>query len=194
MATITPKAGSIEPRVLFFAVSLALASCGGKEPHPSNVASGREPGNSSTANQLKDDDASTTATGAFTTRSTTTGVQPFNGMLVVTQDITFTATGDVSGTAPAQDTVILNPSTGTGFFFGSGMLTGTVLGKSGSIRFDFSGSFTGYPALPRLQGSIVFLEGTGTGPLSGLSGEGTLQGILDVGGTYSIEVRFGTRK
>lgn len=191
MTPVIPKAGSIEQQVLFFAISLAFAGCGGKETQSSNASALQ--GNSSAASQLDSESGRPTpATGNFTTHSTTTGVQSFNGILVVTQDITFTVIGDLSGTALAKDTVIINPSTGTGSFFGSGTLTGTVLGKAGTVGILFAGTFTGYPTLPNLQGHLVFLPETGTGQLAGLSGEGTLQGILDVGGTYSIQVRFGS--
>jgi Protein of unknown function (DUF3224) len=190
MTSVISKARTIEQRILFFAVSLAIASCDGHEPHASKAMSSAVEGNSSGA--LQRDSESERARGNFTTRSTTTGVRQVDGILIVTQDITFTVTGDLSGTALAQDTVVINPATGTGFFFGSGTLTGTVLGRSGTIGFMFTGTFTGFPVLPRLRGHVVFFPESGTGQLRGLGGEGTLQGILDVGGTYSIEVEFGS--
>jgi hypothetical protein len=191
MTTVIPKARSIEQRVLFFAVSLAFASCGGKEPSASNaVSSGMRSQSSAGFQRDGDSDMSASAKGNFTTHSTTTSIQPVNGKLIVTQDITFTVTGDVSGTALATDTVVVDQSTGTGFFFGSGTLTGTVLGKSGTVGFMFTGTFRGFPTLPKLRGHLVFFPESGTGQLSGLSGEGTLQGILDVGGTYSMEFDF----
>jgi hypothetical protein len=191
MTTVITKARSVEQWVLFFAVSLAFASCGGKEPYTSNAMSRGVQGNSSAAPRVDSESESRTeAKGNFTTHSSTTGIQPANGRLIVTQDITFTVTGDLAGTALAQDTVVIDATAGTGFFFGSGTLTGTVLGKSGTIGFMFTGTFSGYPTLPKLLGHVVFFPDSGTGQLSGLSGEGTLQGILDVGGTYSIEVDF----
>ena len=181
------KVGSIGQQMLSFALALALGSCG-KEPSASDAVSRSIRSHSSAAPERHgDSEESANARGNFTTHSTTTSVQPVNGKLIVTQDITFTVTGDLSGTAMATDTVVIDQSTGTGFFFGSGTLTGTVLGKSGTIGFMFTGTFSGFPTLPKLRGRVVFFPESGTGQLSGLSGEGTLQGVLDVGGTYSIE-------
>jgi hypothetical protein len=185
------KVGSIGQQILSFALALALGSCGGKEPSASNaVSSGIRSHSSAASKRDGDSEKSANAKGTFTTHSTTTSVQPVNGKLIVTQDITFTVSGDLSGTAMATDTVVIDQSTGTGFFFGSGTLTGTVLGKSGTVGLMFTGTFSGFPTLPKLRGRVVFFPESGTGQLSGLSGEGTLQGILDVGGTYSIELEF----
>ena len=133
--------------------------------------------------------AATTTTGTFTTNAKTTGVRTVDGNLIVAQAITFTLAGDIAGTALAHDTVVVFLATGKGVFFGSGTLVGTVLTKVGTIGFGFSGTFTGFPTLPILQGEVTFLD-NGTGQLANLSGHGTIQGIINVGGTYSISVVF----
>jgi Protein of unknown function (DUF3224) len=178
-------------RKIGFLFAMALVACGGKDEQiaASTIGSGA----ASDVRKSEPESKPAFATGDFTTHSTTTGVQQSNGMLLVSQDVTFTVTGGLSGTATAKDIILLNSSTGTGFFSGLGTLTGTVLGRSGTIAFVFNGTFSGYPTRPVLQGQIVFLPGTGTGQLAGMTGEGTLQGIIDVGGTYSIQVAFGSR-
>src|SRR6266571_1631025 len=129
----------------------------------------------------------TTVTGAFTTSATNTGVRIVDGNLIVTQTLTIVTAGDFAGTLAGQDTVILL-SSGNGSFFGAGVFTGTVLGRSGSATVSFTGTFTGFPTLPALQGQTVFYNGAGG--LSNLEAHGTIQGVLNVGGTYSIQVLF----
>jgi len=129
----------------------------------------------------------TTVTGPFTTTATNTGVRTVDGNLIVTQTLSITTAGDFAGTLLGSDTVILL-SSGTGTFFGSGTFTGTVLGKSGTVTVSFTGTFTGFPTLPVLQGHTVFYNGTGG--LSNLEAQGTIQGVLNVGGTYTIQVLF----
>ena len=177
-----PVISRVGQRMLFLAASLAFASCGGNDL----------PDSRSTAIRLDSERAPTTVAGDFITHSTTTGVQQVGELLFVKQDVFFSVTGGLSGTASSHDTVIINTSTGTGVFHGSGTFTGTILGRSGTIGFLFDGTFTGYPTLPKLRGRIVFLPDTATGDLEGMHAHGTLEGIIDVGGTYAIEVGFGS--
>ena len=179
-------------RVLLFAVSIAFAGCGGTQSQPGAPRGSADHKTSPASVRLEREcDSATRAVGKFVTQSTTTSVQQVNGTLLVAQDVTFTITGDITGTALAKDTIVLNQATGTGSFFGIGTLgsgtkPATVLGRSGTIGFVFRGTFAGTP--PHLQGQVVFLPETGTGQLAGLEASGTLDGIIDVGGTFSIQV------
>ncbi|HYY92182.1 MAG TPA: hypothetical protein VE955_09350 [Candidatus Dormibacteraeota bacterium] len=129
----------------------------------------------------------TTVAGSFTTTAINTGARAVDGNLIVTQTLTITTAGDLAGTLLGSDTVVLL-SSGNGTFFGTGTFTGTVLGRTGSSTVSFTGTFTGFPTLPVLQGHTVFYNGTGG--LSNFEAQGTIQGILNVGGTYSITVLF----
>jgi hypothetical protein len=167
---------------LFVGASLAVAGCGGKETSTAQdralaaTRGGRE--------------TLGVAAGDFVTHSTNTSVKQLGSKLLVSQNVTFDVTGGLSGSATAHDSVLLDRIAGTGSFFGFGTFVGAILGRSGSIDFVYAGTFAGYPALPQLTGRIFFLPETGTGQLAGVSGEGMLQGILDVSGTYSVELFF----
>jgi hypothetical protein len=128
-----------------------------------------------------------TATGSFTTTATTISVQVINGNTVITQSLTILTTGDVSGSLSGSDIAVIT-STGSGFIAGSGTFTGTILGRSGTVGIGFAGTFS--PTTGQLNLQAVFLRGTGTGQLTGLSGTGTVQGIFNVGGTYTFTVTF----
>jgi hypothetical protein len=129
----------------------------------------------------------TTVTGTFTTSATNTGFTVADGNLIVTQTLTFIAAGGITGNFVAQDTVVLLAS-GDGTFFGSGTFTGTVLGQSGASQVSFSGTFRGFPTLPALQGQAIFYNGSGG--LANFQAQGAIQGILNVGGTYTFQVVF----
>jgi len=130
-----------------------------------------------------------TATGSFVTNSTTTSFNTINGFTIITQNIVFTTAGDISGTLLAKDVIVISP-TGQGFFAGSGTFTGTILGKSGSVAIAFTGTFVATSSTPPFTGQAKFVPGTGTGGLAGISGSGTIQGTINVSGTYSFQVTF----
>ncbi|TMH97303.1 DUF3224 domain-containing protein [Candidatus Bathyarchaeota archaeon] len=130
-----------------------------------------------------------TATGSFVTNSTTTSFNTINGFTIITQNIVFTTAGDISGTLLAKDVIVISP-TGQGFFAGSGTFTGTILGKSGSVGIAFTGTFVATSSTPPFTGQAKFVPGTGTGGLAGISGSGTIQGTINVSGTYSFQVTF----
>ena len=127
-----------------------------------------------------------TGSGAFTTTAVTTSVHTFNGYLIVTQDLTLTATGTLNGVVVGTDTVILNAATGNGYIFGSGTYTGTV-GTSlpGTAHMNFAGTVTAGTII-----NIGFTLSQGTGGLSGLRATGTAQGVFNVGGTYTVRYSF----
>jgi hypothetical protein len=128
-----------------------------------------------------------TATGNFTTSATTISVHLINGNTVIDQSLTIFTTGDISGSLTGSDIAVIT-STGSGFLAGSGTFTGTILGRSGTVGIGFAGTFSPVTGQLNLQGA--FLQGTGTGQLAGISGTGTIQGIFNVGGTYTFTVAF----
>src|SRR6266487_6856250 len=128
-----------------------------------------------------------TATGTFTTTATTISVTVVNGNTVIAQSLTINTSGDISGTLTGNDVAVIT-STGSGFLVGSGTFTGTILGRSGTVGIGFAGTFS--PTTGQLNLQAAFLPGTGTGQLAGISGTGTIQGVFNIGGTYTFNVTF----
>jgi len=128
-----------------------------------------------------------TATGTFTTSATTISVNTVDGYTVITQSLLLTTTGGIAGTLSGSDVAIITPTL-TGFLSGRGTFTGIVLGRSGTVGIGFAGTFSPITGQLNLQAS--FLQGTGTGQLTGISGQGTVQGVFNVGGTYTFSVSF----
>jgi len=128
-----------------------------------------------------------TATGTFTTTATNINVQVVNGNTIITQSLTINTKGDISGTLSGTDVALIT-STGSGFIAGSGTFTGTILGRTGAVGIGFAGTFS--PITGQLNIQASFLPGTGTGQLTGIRGTGTIQGIFNVGGTYTFSVTF----
>ena len=133
-----------------------------------------------------------TATGTFLTNSTTTSFNTVNGFTIVTQNIVFEISGDISGTFVAKDVIVISP-TAQGSFAGGGTFTGTILGKSGSVGIAFTGTFVATSLTPPFTGQAKFVPGTGTGGLARISGSGMIQGTINVSGTYSFSVAFGPK-
>ena len=131
--------------------------------------------------------AAQTATGTFTTTATTISVTIINGNTVITQSLTINAMGDISGSLTGSDVAVIT-STGSGFLAGIGTFSGTILGRAGTVGIGFAGTFS--PTTGQLNLQASFLRGTGTGQLAGISGTGTIQGIFNVGGTYTFSVTF----
>lgn len=127
------------------------------------------------------------AAGNFTTTATTLSVNVINGNTVILQALTIKTTGGIIGSLSGKDVAVIT-STGSGFIAGSGTFTGSVLGRSGTVVIGFAGTFN--PANGQLSINAAFIRGTGTGELTGLSGTGTVQGVFNVGGTYSFNVTF----
>ena len=128
-----------------------------------------------------------TATGTFTTKATTINIQVVNGNTIITQSLTINTIGDISGTLSGTDVAVIT-STGSGFIAGSGTFTGTILGRTGTVGIGFAGTFS--PTTGQLNIHAAFLPDTGTAQLTGVRGTGTIQGIFNVGGTYTFNVTF----
>jgi len=128
-----------------------------------------------------------TATGTFTTTATTINVQVISGNTIITQSLTINAIGDLSGSLSGTDVAVITP-TGSGFIAGSGTFTGTILGRTGTVGIGFAGTFS--PITGQLNIHAAFLPGSGTAQLIGIRGTGTIQGVFNVGGTYTFSVTF----
>ncbi len=127
----------------------------------------------------------TAATGSFTTTALDTGLRVTDeGNLVITQVLTVTFAGDFIGALSGEDVVVIDPSTGHGTLRGTGSFSGTLTGVSGTMNLSFSGTVN----FPSITLYVTILGGTGG--LANLHGQGTVQGILNVGGTYSIQYHF----
>jgi len=95
--------------------------------------------------------------------------------------------GTFTGTTIGKVTIIVNLSTGTGIFFGVNSFTGTVTTAtgtaSGTVQSPFAASFVGN----NFQGRFSLFGGTGG--LTNLEGQGTIQGTLNnFVGTYTASL------
>jgi hypothetical protein len=111
MTSARTAARYLERRIVWFALSLAFASYGGTNSQAWGSESNPFHDQSAATSRLADEcESSATAAGNFVTHSTTTGVQQAKGMLYISQDVTFTLTGDDSGSAVAVAWALLRPS------------------------------------------------------------------------------------
>lgn len=119
------------------------------------------------------------ANGNFTTTVTSETVSQVDNILTIHEHFSLLLTGTLSGTTAGTATVIVNLSTGQGALFGSQTFTGTVLAASGTAQVVFAATFVG----SNFQGhSTIF---GGTGGLTNIHGEVSIQGIVNVSGSYS---------
>src|SRR5690349_21347147 len=102
--------------------------------------------------------------------STTTSTQQSGTDQILTIIEHWADYGDIAGRYTSEDTVTLHPDK-TGTFSGRDTCTCVVVGKSGTLIWSFSGTFT---ADGKYQGKFFDLEGTGE--LAKLHGQGTFQG------------------
>ena len=119
------------------------------------------------------------ANGSFSTTVTSETVSQVDSILIIHEHFSLLLTGTLSGTTAGTATIIVNLSTGQGVFFGSQTFKGTVLTASGTAQLVFSATFVG----SNFNGQSTIFGGTGG--LSNLHGEVSLQGIVNVSGSYS---------
>ena len=91
--------------------------------------------------------------------------------------------GDITGSYTDVSTETIHPDN-TGNFSGNETCTCTVEGKSGTLLFSFSGTFT---ADGSFQGQFFNVQGTGD--LANLHGQGTFQG-KGKNGSYSGQLHY----
>jgi hypothetical protein len=134
----------------------------------------------------------TTGTGTFPAGSvvTFTSIRMVDGNTVVTVNELDPIAGVIAGSLAFPDVTAVILSTGNGVVrFGTGTLTGSVLGRSGTIELSGQGTFSGFPAAFQEEGQFVFLSGTGTGGLTSIQGQGMFE-FVGATGTYSVTVIF----
>lgn len=100
---------------------------------------------------------------------------------MTTEDVLL-LTGDLEGILNGSFQVTITED-GSGVFHGFSVFEGTYKGRTGTFYFSENG---------RISNS-VFLEGNfavvdAEGELAGIHGHGTINGILGVGGTYTMRV------
>jgi Protein of unknown function (DUF3224) len=96
--------------------------------------------------------------------------------------ISRTFTGDLEGTATAE--ILIAKSEGGGGYTGQDLITGTLDGKSGSFVIQHGGIMG--PEGISNSGTIV--PGTGSGELTGITGEGTL--LADEEGNHTLTLEY----
>jgi hypothetical protein len=121
----------------------------------------------------------TPASGNLVTTVTSETVSQVDNIVTIHEHFTLAISGTLSGTTDGTATVIVNLGTGNGVFFGTQTLTGTVLQHSGTVQLEFSATFVGNS----FQGQSTLYGGTGG--LTNLNGHVTIQGIINVSGSYS---------
>ncbi len=112
-------------------------------------------------------------------------ISQVDSIVTIHEHFSLAITGTLSGTTAGTATVIVNLKTGMGVFFGMQTFTGTVLTASGAVQLSFSATFVG----SNFQGQFALFGGTGG--LTNLQGQGSIQGIVNGSGSYSGFVTFG---
>jgi hypothetical protein len=133
----------------------------------------------------------TTGTGTILPGSvfTFTSTRMVDGNTILTVNELDHVAGAIGGSIAFSDSTLVILSTGNGIGFGTGSLTGSVMGRSGTITLSFTATFSGFPAAVQEEGRFVFLSGTGTDGLTNLQGQGTFE-FTGATGTYSVIVMF----
>jgi hypothetical protein len=83
--------------------------------------------------------------------------------------------------------LIAYPSSTYALFVGIQKVSGSIDGRAGTFAMEVRGTWEGSTA----GGTLAVVPSSGTGALSGLSGEGTYQSTDPQGGTITFEYRIG---
>jgi hypothetical protein len=124
----------------------------------------------------------TTCTGTTSNAFVPTGpptnavINQVNGFTITTENFGLCFTGAFNGTTQGTVTIVVNTSTGNGFFFGQNTFTGTVTTSSGSGSGTVFSPFAATFSNGSFQG--VYSVYGGTSGLANLHGFGTIQGSL----------------
>jgi Protein of unknown function (DUF3224) len=94
----------------------------------------------------------------------------------------FTWAGDAEGES-TSDTFMCYRDDGTAVYTGLERIVGTLAGRSGSFVLRAEGAYEGGKATTRWH----VIEGSGTGELTGLRGEGSSVAAAATGGTFSLD-------
>jgi hypothetical protein len=135
----------------------------------------------------------TTCTGTMSNAFVPTGpptnavTNQVNGFTITIENFGLCFTGAFNGTTQGTVTIVVNTSTGNGFFFGQNTFTGTVTTSSGSGSGTVLSPFAATFSNGNFQGPYTVYGGTSG--LANLHGFGTIQGSLTTFvGTYTANL------
>ena len=111
---------------------------------------------------------------------------PADGAAKVTQaSVTMAFEGDLEGEGSVEWLMGYGED-GTAAFVGLERIVGTVAGRSGSFVLQHTGTFDGELA----KAELAIVPGSGTGELSGIEGEGSLEAGFGSDGVRSLELDY----
>ncbi len=126
------------------------------------------------------------ASGTWTdTGASAPDVRMAGGNTIISQTGTTTVTGTFEGTMESNVKVVIHPNGKTNTWV-IGVFSGSVDGLSCTLVMRFAA--TGNAVTGEMEGNWVILSGTGD--LANLRGQGTVEGVGGVGGTYSGQILF----
>lgn len=100
--------------------------------------------------------------------------------------VTQAFSGDITGEGEVEYLMTYLNKT-TAYFTGQQFIEGQIGDRSGSFVLHLSGTFDGSSA----EAHWAIVEGSGTGELKGIAGEGTFKAPLGQTATYSLKYSFG---
>jgi Protein of unknown function (DUF3224) len=96
--------------------------------------------------------------------------------------ISRTFSGDLQGSSTGE--IMIAKSEGGGGYIGHDLISGTLAGKSGSFVFQH----TGLMGPDGINNTGTIVPGTGTGELTGITGEGTM--LADEEGNHTLTLEY----
>jgi Protein of unknown function (DUF3224) len=94
-------------------------------------------------------------------------------------------TGDIEGEGSVEWLMCYSPD-GTARFLGLQEIIGSIGGRAGSFVIEATGDHDG----KRSKGTWSVIQGSGTGALAGISGEGGFEAAGGPNASYSLEYRL----
>ena len=110
------------------------------------------------------------AAGSWTDCTTITDTRPVGSSSFLTVSVTQTFTGTFNGVLNATEYEFVHTD-GSAVFYGSGVFTGTVAGKTGTFKMNYIGTANSDDSF-----TAHWVIHDGTGQLTNLFGEGTFNG------------------
>ncbi|MEY2438962.1 MAG: hypothetical protein QOI34_347 [Verrucomicrobiota bacterium] len=137
------------------------------------------------------------ASGNWSDCNVVTDTHPVGPNSFLTVSITETLTGTLSGSFIGTEYDFVHPD-GSAVFYGSGVFTGSVAGKTGTFRMNYVGTTSANDTF-----TAHWVIHDGTGDLSNLFGDGTFEGAasspttvcaIPFAGTYKGQLWFAGRR
>jgi hypothetical protein len=133
------------------------------------------------------------AIGSWTDCNVVTDTKSFGPNTILTLSVTKTFTGTFIGSFTGTEYDFVHAD-GSAVFYGSGIFTGTVNGKSGTFAMNYIGrstsenSFDAHWIIHDGTGDLIHLYGDGT--LAGTAGTSTVACAIPFSGTYQGQLFF----